>query len=102
MNIGDLRGRQVTASHLERIDRILVMDSETRLELLELARASGLQQIEHVTLLGAEDIEDPIRWPRERFDELFAALDERCDALLDEVVRELETATSERSADPQR
>jgi protein-tyrosine phosphatase len=102
LNIGDLRGRQLTTSHIEQSDRILIMDSGTRSELLDLARACGLERIDHVTLLGGGEIEDPIERPREQFEELFAALDKCCDALLDEVLHELERTWRIESAEAQR
>lgn len=90
LNIGDLRGRQLTASHLERTNRVVVMDSENWRGLMELARANGVHRIDHVTMLDEVDIEDPVQMPGERFDELFVTLEQRCEALLDEVVRDLD------------
>jgi protein-tyrosine phosphatase len=89
VEIDHLRSRLFVAADFERFDRIVVMDSMNRRDVL--AQARNEQDRAKVRLLrdGDGEIADPIFGGEDEYEQAFAQIDEACELLLADVRAEL-------------
>ena len=86
--IGDLRSRWLVPEDLDRFDRIYAFDRENLDSILSLARTK--EQAEKVSLLGVDEIADPVRGGDEEYEACFAAIERAAAPLLEDVRSRLE------------
>jgi protein-tyrosine phosphatase len=89
--ISHLRARQFTVADFDRFDRIVVMDSKNREDVLLLApHARGRPQV-HLLLdfAGGGEISDPIDGGAADFESVFCQIDAACDRLIAHVAQEM-------------
>lgn len=85
------RARLFTPLDFDRFDRILVMDRQNQVDVLELAPGSPATTRVHLLLdfAGGGEIPDPINGPPADFDSVFHQIDAACGGVVEDVVREV-------------
>jgi protein-tyrosine phosphatase len=85
LDIDDLRVRRFDAADFDRFDRIVVMDSMNRDDLLAHARDDRDRAKVRLLRDTDGDVPDPISGGEEKYEQAFSQIDEACERLLGDV-----------------